>query len=315
MARPQLIRRTFSDFDELSSAAPDWDFEYNKLDSTPFKGQIDQLVLPGCAIHRGRFSGRHKQKGSPPKELRTFAIFTDPQLEMVWRGQDVDGGQFAVFPKGGELDCFTEDGFDMFTISVSEESLFSIASELGFQTLEKELKSTEVIRGKASAMQRLRKILLQNTSPSSAPILDGAGLEKTVLLNLIGALETENEPIAACNRSRRRRAAVRQVDEIILAQSTDPPKVKDLCRLVGVSERTLEYAFSEYCGLTPKTYINAMRLNGVRRKLRTTKSVADAANAWGFWHMGQLARDYRNLFGELPSDTLIAGRTLNVTEE
>jgi len=28
------------------------------------------------------------------------------------------------------------------------------------------------------------------------------------------------------------------------------------------------------------------------------------ANAWGFWHMGQFARDYRRLFGELPSDTL-----------
>jgi transcriptional regulator GlxA family with amidase domain len=31
--------------------------------------------------------------------------------------------------------------------------------------------------------------------------------------------------------------------------------------------------------------------------------IADAANAWGFWHMGQFAKDYRTLFGELPSQT------------
>lgn len=32
--------------------------------------------------------------------------------------------------------------------------------------------------------------------------------------------------------------------------------------------------------------------------------VTDIANDWGFWHMGQFAADYRELFGELPSQTL-----------
>ena len=25
---------------------------------------------------------------------------------------------------------------------------------------------------------------------------------------------------------------------------------------------------------------------------------------WGFWHMGQVTKDYKNMFGELPSATL-----------
>jgi hypothetical protein len=32
--------------------------------------------------------------------------------------------------------------------------------------------------------------------------------------------------------------------------------------------------------------------------------VSAVANRWGFWHLGQLAADYRNLFDELPSETL-----------
>jgi transcriptional regulator GlxA family with amidase domain len=28
----------------------------------------------------------------------------------------------------------------------------------------------------------------------------------------------------------------------------------------------------------------------------------DVANAWGFWHMGQFARNYKRQFGELPSE-------------
>ena len=30
---------------------------------------------------------------------------------------------------------------------------------------------------------------------------------------------------------------------------------------------------------------------------------------WGFWHMSRFARDYRLLFGELPSETLRGART------
>jgi AraC family ethanolamine operon transcriptional activator len=32
--------------------------------------------------------------------------------------------------------------------------------------------------------------------------------------------------------------------------------------------------------------------------------VVDIAAQYGFWHMGQFSKDYKNLFGELPSSTL-----------
>lgn len=48
-----------------------------------------------------------------------------------------------------------------------------------------------------------------------------------------------------------------------------------------------------------------MRLARVRRQLTEGKTtVAQAASRWGFWHLGQFARDYRLQFGELPSKTL-----------
>lgn len=52
----------------------------------------------------------------------------------------------------------------------------------------------------------------------------------------------------------------------------------------------------------------AFRLNGVRKILRKIDPdaivIADVANRWGFWHMGQFAQDYSKLVGELPSETL-----------
>jgi AraC family ethanolamine operon transcriptional activator len=69
----------------------------------------------------------------------------------------------------------------------------------------------------------------------------------------------------------------------------------------------LDHAFTERFGLSPALYMKARRLNGAREDLcgehETTMKVADVANKWGFWHLGQFAKDYRNWFFELPSNT------------
>jgi AraC-like DNA-binding protein len=84
--------------------------------------------------------------------------------------------------------------------------------------------------------------------------------------------------------------------------------VKDLAQVAGCSPRTLRRVFNERFGVGPKSYLLARRLTGVRRELRgadpSRTTVADIANRWGFWHMGQFAADYRVFFGELPSTTL-----------
>jgi AraC family ethanolamine operon transcriptional activator len=95
-----------------------------------------------------------------------------------------------------------------------------------------------------------------------------------------------------------------------------PLAVRELCRAAGVSWRTLDYAFREHFGVTPKAYLKASRLGAVRRELRRGEPhpmIADVANRWGFWHMGQFAADYRRLFGELPSETLARSRSSRPT--
>ena len=105
-----------------------------------------------------------------------------------------------------------------------------------------------------------------------------------------------------------RQIAARRAFEYVDAHAADAPSVCYLAKIAGVGERALEYGFREIYGLTPKTCIQARRLNGVRNALRRAEPgsvlIADIANDWGFWHMGQLAKDYRSFFGELPSETL-----------
>ena len=107
---------------------------------------------------------------------------------------------------------------------------------------------------------------------------------------------------------RKRDVALRvAVDHII--ESDDPvTSIQELCSVANVSERTLEYAFRERLGQSPKTFTLTHRLNNVRKMLRHADAGADRiheiAGYHGFFRSGRFASDYNRLFGELPSETL-----------
>jgi AraC family ethanolamine operon transcriptional activator len=123
---------------------------------------------------------------------------------------------------------------------------------------------------------------------------------------LVGALATGLEieclSLNPTCRSRALRLALEYVEE----QAGYAPTIKDICQASGASYRTLNRAFLDRFGVTPKQYLQAVRLSGVRKDLRQMgpySAITDIANDWGFWHMGQFAADYKRQFGELPSET------------
>jgi len=101
---------------------------------------------------------------------------------------------------------------------------------------------------------------------------------------------------------------IKRVREFIDTNQSEPLKVSDLCIAASVSERTLERVFKRHYGISPKQFLKSQRLFGLHRDLLAADPVASSvsmlADRWGYWHMGQLAKDYQTLFGELPSETL-----------
>jgi len=84
--------------------------------------------------------------------------------------------------------------------------------------------------------------------------------------------------------------------------------VDQLATAADVSERTLRDAFLSYFGVPPVQYLNRRTLHQIRRELKTVDpsqvTVTSIATELGVWQFGRMARDYRVLFGELPSETL-----------
>lgn len=100
---------------------------------------------------------------------------------------------------------------------------------------------------------------------------------------------------------------MRRVRSFLDANPESALSITDICDEVGVTRRTLQNAIQEVFSISPQHYLKAIRLNGFRRALKACdpgrESIGDVAARWGFWHLSQLAQDYRRLFGELPSQT------------
>jgi AraC-like DNA-binding protein len=88
----------------------------------------------------------------------------------------------------------------------------------------------------------------------------------------------------------------------------EPLYIPDICKTIGVSERTLRMCCREHLGMAPKRYLVLRRMGLVRRALcraiPDATSVTAIATRYGFWELGRFAADYQALFGESPSATL-----------
>jgi AraC family ethanolamine operon transcriptional activator len=104
-----------------------------------------------------------------------------------------------------------------------------------------------------------------------------------------------------------KRRLLEQAREIAI-QSNFRISIYGLCRTLGVSKRSLEYAFQSYLQTSPARYFRMLRFNHCFKRLLAADparhSVKEFALELGFTDLGRFAGLYRKFFGEYPSQTL-----------
>jgi AraC-like DNA-binding protein len=84
-------------------------------------------------------------------------------------------------------------------------------------------------------------------------------------------------------------------------------KLSDIANSAGVCPRLLQKAFSQHCGCSPMQFLTQTRLYRIRQDLEQSAisvKITDVMMRYGFIQGGKFAKEYRQLFGENPSETL-----------
>ena len=296
----QRVHRSFSDFEDLQECARHWDLDFRQMDRGAFDGEIHLITMPEVQLGHVRLERRIEQAGAPPPGLRTIAVPANRDLRMFWRGRQVHGDQVLVYPLGSEINAISQPGFDMYVLSFSPEVLYAAAQATGVANLDRLLDASDAVDVDPGALDALRVSL---NAWFSNPKREWARSElPSAVVRLLAGATQPQTPVLLMDR------AIRMTQQHVDSRPFAALRVTDLCRRIGVSERTLRHAFRDRLGMTPKAYVRDRRLNLVRNALcdadASVARIGEIANRCEFWHMGQFAADYRRLFGELPSETL-----------
>lgn len=310
---PVLINQSFNCFEEFALATQAWDVDFLQIENGVFEAHLIQYIFQDVLFSRAYFNRGFDQKGTAPKGMWTFAISASPNVRLKFKGHSINGCGLMVYPPGSEISAVSFLNFDVLTFSASESYLELISEKNQFPDFRNHLKGIDVFILKKKDMDLIRQQLKYLSSELLSSEYRPEYLnQKNWLMDTISAFILaavfQKEKSVYITKFKKRDKAFQKAMEYIHSFANEELNVRKLIKLTGVSERTLQYIFKERLNLSPKKYISLYRLNRVHKELLTTpgsgKTITRLAGKWGFWHMGQFAKDYQKLFGELPSTHL-----------
>ena len=208
---------------------------------------------------------------------------------------------------GDEIDVRTTGSSTLLAIAVDEPDLQKhFHHSLDASDIIGRLSGNRVT-GNLLAARRLRTAVRQVCAGESYMPPTAAGTILALLADTVA--EIDDHSIARSHCLTRRYIAVRACEGYMREHIDDTITLIDLSVACGMRSRSLINAFEAILGLSPMDYLKRLRLTAVRSMLlrsdpRSTR-VIDVATESGFWHMGHFAHDYRVMFGEAPSKTLL----------
>lgn len=307
-------KATFSNLEEFLDKTKSWNLEFRQLEEKKFRGQLIQYGFQTVQVGIGEFGSRLDQRGEPPPDHFTFALLGDKSCRVIWRGKEIKPNVVLVYRPSDEIDCSSEAGFKVTTFSISLQSLQEYCNTMKLYQLigrfdhQRAFSISYLEKGIIlRVIEELNQVVALSNNGSKSEIIRTTLEFRIIHLILQGIAKSVDigTPRSLTPRSRK---ALKQIEKECIVSKSPPLSTRDLCEISGLSERTIQYLFQWKYGITPVAYLKKVRLNDVRKILYHAKpgsiKIADIANARGFWHMGQFAKDYRQLFGELPSQTL-----------
>ena len=307
------VSASFSDIDELTHNMAGWDGDWRQLEAGRPHNRIEVIAGQHTALQQFYLSHSIHQLGKAPGQSVSFG-FSDNQSQLNYNGKEINCPVMLDFNGESGYECVSRSDFRAVTVSFSKEKFSRIAEQL-------ELPATRftgsspppyLLSDENYALGEFRQYLhslcesLHKAKTPKEHHFAMLELDKELPVRLLTALAASSGEL--CDQPLKvRQKGLRLAVEFIEAYHQYNPGIPDICTATGLSWRSLDRAFKECFGIGPKRYLLNLRLTQVRRQLKSAPprtKVVDMANDWGFWHMGDFAREYRKIFCESPAESL-----------
>lgn len=293
------------DADLHASNLTNWQQEYDQTSRGSFYGRIVELPFDGLQVFCEHTSQALQQKCVVWPDSVWLGIPLADQEESRINGLTINPNNIMCRPGDCDFQLSTPQDYDLYGLVVDRSKLIKMATIHGVDLNWKELTEYGRLGVPDKTLEEVRFLLarLLCAESKTPPRLQ----QDIVMMALLEVLKVETPQPAKTQSYYHRKKVVDRARQFLDHHLDEPVTVTQLCEIVSVSRRTLQYSFESILGVSPIQYLRISRLNGVRRSLvqaQHGQAVSDIAAQWGFWHLSQFAKDYKQLFGETPSKTL-----------
>jgi len=282
------------------------------------ESELSRILMPGSCLDQAEIGPAMWFRGAMPKDCYTMVYVTacpeeGHSFNFNSRHRDQCLGFFAP---GETLDAKTPEGYRHGTLTLPETVLLEAVESRYPEFPQQLLKRGRSFFPKEDACKALTALLgataeaIRHTPEALGSKAARDSLECELHDHFFDLILSDraNGSTAPDPRMARRYQRMNLVRDFVRENSNRPIRLHELCLVSGLSRRGLEYLFRDLLGVKASTFLQEIRLHGVRRELLAAEprhgSVKRCALDWGFWHLGRFAADYHALFGEMPSATL-----------
>jgi AraC-like DNA-binding protein len=301
-------QRTIADPDQLQDAVYGTIVRVDRLSPTRTPSRVEQFQsTAGWGLDIGELHCKLRAQG-PLAPASVGIVFILRAGGSSLCGIKVEDGAIVMMPAGSTLSANVIPGFSYIGTTVPASSWIAAQSIDSGIVVERAADDVIMRRSPAERFDTTERLLRHSIAKLGTIEGDPSAVMEdhvTLLARAFadGAGETPTNGRATASR---RRHALRAQDWIH-AHINDAIRIVDLCAVLGTSRRQLEYSFRSTFDVSPHEYIISVRLNEIRRALLKRRndglSITDLALLHGVTHLGRFAASYRELFGELPSET------------
>ena len=288
-----------------------WDNAITPLCRGRYWHELSFLATPGVVLYWEQFITRTLVRGlSPPGMFVLLVPLRMGRHSNFWKSPLHEQGLPAMMPGGvhaefsaGQQHLMALIKLDVFRTRLPEDEVAAIEAASCQHLLPASRAAVDTLGRTLKGMldrTRVDPSMLQHPNTVRA-------FEDDLLCALRRSLSLSLTPPRSVGRAVRQRGLHRAI-EYLRATPPGAVSVPELCKVALVTERTLEYAFQETLGLSPKRLIQLRRFHAARRALlaapREDATVSQIAQDNGFYQPGRFAVGYKQLFGESPSNAL-----------
>jgi AraC family ethanolamine operon transcriptional activator len=312
---PHQAVLTTSECEELNvfSKLNEWQADYRQLGGGAFESSFKLFRSDSLSITDQYCNRETGAVGVPPPHQIPLFLVLNRGNRGIFNGSALKENEAFVMRPGSEGSYRNPPHLRMINLQIPEVRLREALGAMADKDLDHLIPDSHRMTLPEQTIRRLTAFAetllggggdLQSKDPSGIWRREA---EDYLISTLVSGLGTTTDVESRAGR-RNRMAYVASARDYIEAHLDTPLGLETLAREVGVTLRTLELAFRESFDTTPLRFVKNRRLHAVRRRLRDARdpalTVTEIAHTCGFNHMGHFARDYRSLFGEIPSVTL-----------